>query len=771
MYYIILSVLSFFTSTVSLPSPPFGTTAGAYDTLSRTLQLDARTKFTIILDPLSAPCSTIDSTLRVVAPNAVDAVYIVAQYIRETFNASFSWAHTGGITLGSLPSAVATGSPLPPPAGGFLSLCRAVNYTYYQNVVQSSYSNVWWTASRWRDEVDWMALHGINAALAYGGQEALFRDIYLQLGLTADDIGLFFNGPAFLSWSRGQGQAGVGGPLPLWWYQEQLTLNQALVGFMQTIGIQPILPIFQGNVPLTLTKLFPKSNISSGGWLDVFDPLFTRIQDSYMTSLFTYYPKTALHWYEGDGLFMAGSPPWVAFEEGGTGSIGGTSYGEGGALPPDPDALARSKAAYSSFSKHDVDAVWVYQSWIWRGFSSQKDLAYATGWLSGVPLGNFFILDQTAERIPIWQKFDNFSFNGQPFAWLSMNNMGGNVGLVGALEWVAQGVAGALENSRGALAGIGMDPEGINSMPSYWEYVLSTAWKGALNTSSNNLLADWGVRRCGREIAGVRTAYALLAETVFNVNQSNDEHHLIYCGTAMPLKGAGNGWDRESAMIRANYPASLLAQSWSLLLTAAPLCDSPLTYDLVDIAREYISLFPCVKAHDALNAAMTMPTLVTANSSMVSILTDLDTLLSSMDGFLTGSWIADARSLSTAAGGSASETDLLEWNARSQISTWFPSPPTPDNHLYDYANKQWGGITKDYYLQRYILLASRIQEAIHNGSGGGKIAVNVTGYLLDLGLLGKNWTTTTVANVTYPDLPFGDAINISKLLFQRYATN
>ena len=56
-----------------------------------------------------------------------------------------------------------------------------------------------------------MALHGINVALAYGGQEALFRTVYLSLGLTDEELGAFFNGPAFLSWSRGQGMAGVGG--------------------------------------------------------------------------------------------------------------------------------------------------------------------------------------------------------------------------------------------------------------------------------------------------------------------------------------------------------------------------------------------------------------------------------------------------------------------------------------------------------------------------------------------------------------------------------
>lgn len=400
---------------LALPVPPVGTASGAVGVLARVF---SRSDFSVVLDP-TASCATVSGgspTLRVKARTAVDAVAAVAQYAREQFNASFSWAHTGGSTLGSIQPA---GAAWPQPAGGSFSLCRAVPWTYYQNVVQSSYSNVWWNASRWQTEVDWMALHGVNIALAYAGQEALFRQVYMELGLTDADLGAFFNGPAFLSWSRGQGMAGVGGPLPQWWYSSQLTLNEAVVGMMNSVGVAPILPVFQGNVPASLSPLYPQANISDG-WLDVFDPLFTKIQDSYMAKLLSAYPN-ATCFYEGDGLFSSGTPPWAD-----GGSLGGPLAQLDGAagLTPNPDALKRATAAYNSFAKHDPDAVWVYQSWIWRGFQSDADLAYLAGWLAGAPQGRFFLLDQTAERVPIWTKFGNFSFFGQPFAWLSMNNMG-----------------------------------------------------------------------------------------------------------------------------------------------------------------------------------------------------------------------------------------------------------------------------------------------------------------------------------------------------------
>ena len=265
------------------------------------------------------------------------------------------------------------------------------------------------------------------------------------------------------------------------------------------------------------------------------------------------------------------------------------------------------------------------------------------------------------------------------------------MGLTGALEWVANGIDAAVEGSNGALVGIGMDPEGIDTMPMYWDFVLATTWGrgtgGSLGVAPADWLADYGVRRCGHEDSRVREAYSALHETVFNPLQPNFEHHLVYCGTAYPLRGGGNSWDKETDMIRPIFPSSALANAWSLLLAAAPTCAPPVTYDLIDVAREYLSLFPCVAAHDALNNATSLGAVAAANASVVGVLNDLDGLLGSALGFLTGTFIRDARALGVAAGATQSDLDLLEWNARSQISTWFPTPPTPSNHLYDCASR------------------------------------------------------------------------------------
>ena len=60
-------------------------------------------------------------------------------------------------------------------------LCKTFQFRfrYYQNVCTVSYSFVWWQWERWEQELDWMAMQGINLALAFNGQEAIWHKVRL----------------------------------------------------------------------------------------------------------------------------------------------------------------------------------------------------------------------------------------------------------------------------------------------------------------------------------------------------------------------------------------------------------------------------------------------------------------------------------------------------------------------------------------------------------------------------------------------------------------
>ena len=72
---------------------------------------------------------------------------------------------------------------------------------FYQNVCTYSYSYVWWDWRRWEYEIDWAALNGINLVYAHTAAEYAWLKVFIEIGLTEEEINDFFTGPAYLAWS------------------------------------------------------------------------------------------------------------------------------------------------------------------------------------------------------------------------------------------------------------------------------------------------------------------------------------------------------------------------------------------------------------------------------------------------------------------------------------------------------------------------------------------------------------------------------------------
>ena len=69
---------------------------------------------------------------------------------------------------------------------------------YDFNYCTFSYSMAFWDWKRWEQEIDWMALHGVNLPLAIVGEECVWRNMLLKLGYTEQEVGEFIAGPALL---------------------------------------------------------------------------------------------------------------------------------------------------------------------------------------------------------------------------------------------------------------------------------------------------------------------------------------------------------------------------------------------------------------------------------------------------------------------------------------------------------------------------------------------------------------------------------------------
>ena len=268
-----------------------------------------------VCGPVPSLCFRLADTkggrISVVGSTASELSAGVGHYLREYCNMSMGWERSGGSRFFAPPSA--GGWPQVGPAAVVVE--RLGTWSFAENVCTASYTLVWHDWAQWEVFLDWAALWGINLLPALTGQEEVQYKVFESLGLGDAAIRGWFNGPALLTWSRGQNSHGSGvlGPLPRSWMAQQWQLQrESILPRMRALGISGMLPAFQGNVPWALASVLQKegSNITQGrgqgngtGWLDSRDPSFGKIADKWMQTLLADFGSDNGHVYQMDGLF------------------------------------------------------------------------------------------------------------------------------------------------------------------------------------------------------------------------------------------------------------------------------------------------------------------------------------------------------------------------------------------------------------------------------------------------------------------------------------
>ncbi|CAM8970708.1 unnamed protein product [Rhodiola kirilowii] len=278
-------------------------------------------------------------------------------YLKYWCGAHVSWDKTGGIQIASVPE---PGS-LPRVDNEGVKIQRPTPWNYYQNVVTSSYSYVWWDWETWEKELDWMALQGINLPLAFTGQETVWQKVFMDFNVTKEDLNDFFGGTAFLAWARMGNLHAWGGPLGQNWFDQQVVLQKQILNRIRELGMTPVLPSFSGNVPSALSKVFPSAKITRlGDWmtvngdprwcctylLDPSDPLFVEIGEAFIKQQIKEFGDVT-DIYNCD-TFNENTPP-----------TNDTKF-----------ISTLGAAVYKAMSKGNKNAVWLMQGWLFYSGSS-----------------------------------------------------------------------------------------------------------------------------------------------------------------------------------------------------------------------------------------------------------------------------------------------------------------------------------------------------------------------------------------------------------------
>lgn len=301
----------------ALPPPLTGNASAVYALLERVLP--GTSKFFALSMSPSCPSDTAcfvlsDSggAIAIAGTRASDLSAGLGFYLREYANITVGWPRGGGSRVVPPSTWPAIGTRVVRP--------RVGPFSFAMNVCTHSYTLVWYTWEQWSAFIDWLALSGINMVYGLTGQEEVQWQVFTGLGVSDSDVRAWFNGPAFLTWSRGQNVHGssIGGPLPRSWMRAQFALQLQILARERELGIIGALPAFQGNVPWPLvaalggdanvTKMVGDFGPVPTGWMDALDPSgnFARVADAWMGALCADF-SCEDHVYQMDGFFADGS--------------------------------------------------------------------------------------------------------------------------------------------------------------------------------------------------------------------------------------------------------------------------------------------------------------------------------------------------------------------------------------------------------------------------------------------------------------------------------
>lgn len=569
----------------------------------------------------------------------------------------------------------------------------------YLNVCAYGYSTPWWGWNRWQQELDWMALHGVNNPVAMEGQEYVWQQLWLEFGVSEAELAQYFSGPAFTPWQRMGNIEGHEGPLPAGYIEKKRQLQKQILKQMQLMGMKPVVPAFSGYVPKQFKTLFPQAKISampkwSGFkhetyWLDPADPLFAKIAKRFIEIYNAEYGPQQYYLLDAFNEML---PP-VSKESTAQRLVDLAGYGA---------------ALYQSLAQVVPEATWVMQGWMFGSDSHFWDLASVEAFLSKVPSDRLMVHDIGNDRFDVWQKAKGFY--GKEWVFGFIHNYGASNPVYGDFDFYRDKVNIALHDAdRGNLTGYGVFPEGIHSNSAAYEFMFDLAWQGQA-ADTRIWLSQYLNSRYGEVSPALFSAWHKIYKAVFSTRYWEPRWWEDSAGSFLLMKRPNTEYLRYTG---APGDLSLLDQALKELvaLPTAELQSPLLQYDLVDFVRhsatQHIDMLlqhtmlayqqGKVAQGDTLQAQV--KTLIIATDALMAHIpagTTRDSLYS---------WVAEARAYAD----TPAEADLYERNARQQVTVW------GGLKLKDYASKAWHGLYAGYYLPRWQLLFQAQRQAAVSG--------------------------------------------------------
>lgn len=632
--------------------------------------------------------------IHVKANNYISAFHGIYCYLKEYCNVQLSWCANQEIHISSLVM-----------FDGEFHKEIEQKYRVYMNYCTLDYSMCWWDFDRWEKEIDFMAMNGINMPLAVVGTEAVWYETLLQFGFTKKEALDFISGPAFWAWQLMTNIEGYLPPENEKYVYERLELGRKILQRYLEFGMYPIQQGFSGHVPVLLRKKYPKAKIlMQNGWcrypktaqLDPLEPLFFEFGTVYLNKM---NELLGNHHYIACDPFHEGTPPKSSRAY--LNDVG--------------------KAINRLYENFDSESVWVMQAWTMR-----KHIVKA------VPKNRLLILDLNSEKTP-----QNDNCWGYPVVSGMLHDFGGKNSMQGKLKKHSENAYLKLKNAGANVVGSGMFMEGIEQNPVVYDLqfeLLATAKAIDLD----KWLDKYILRRYGKFDKTLRKAWEILLETCYRSDgyEENAVGSAVASRPQMIPTQAG-----PCCKNKLYYDTDKFEKAVELYLSVSEDFKESdgYQYDLCDLTRQAMSNRfhkEQIKFADAYKKK-NISAVEEIAKKQLSLLADMDTLLSHRKEFCFSRWINDCHNLAT----DEKEKRYFDMNARTLLTSWGDIRSTTWS-LYDYAWREWSGLIKEYYYKRWKMFYNKVLYCLKNK----KILFIINGD----GYIGRFW---------YKSYPFGKKLN------------
>lgn len=505
----------------------------------------------------------------------------------------------------------------------------------------------WWNWERWENEIDFMAMNGINMPLAVVGTEAVWLKTMKELGIKEDLALAGISGPGFWGWQLYNCFDGYLPQSSAATVEKRIELGRKIVEREKQLGMTPIMHGYSGYVARNYIQAKLRARLNkTDEWclfpsqyhISVRDTAFHRVGS-------LYYRNLGLLLGEGC-CYMA--DPFTAHEP----------------AKRDSAFLAGvGSAIYNLIADQNENAVWVIHS------SSVRDAMFRA-----VPKDRVLV---------IGSKDESDSFGEYEFVVASQFNNADVTSIHGDFKTVS-GIT-----ADGNASGVGVLSDGAYSNEAFRQFSYAAVCG---NTDADSWLETYVRNRYQTENKAAFEAMQLLKKSCWREGQPVREHGSAICTrpstllrhTSVGDSGNDIEYDISDVFAAAQKLAEADGRTYEYEL------------DVCDVLRQALSDLANTVCKKALEGYKTknVEQFETNSNLFLSIIADMDRLLMTKKEFALPHYLELARSF----GNSDEESQNFEINVLAQITSF---GPIKDSVLYDMCWKEWAGALGTFYSKRW----------------------------------------------------------------------